>query len=216
MLAVHAFDEGLQAAVPASGPVSPARPVSPGVAHATSFATPPGAPQAGSALMRRSLEDSASLLLLAGVGAPNATAAIGASSRPLDDREVEHTPAINSAHGRPVSGRALASDDCGTGCRRDCDSMPSGTDSAEDADAFSPSPVSSAAAAQGPAQLYADVNGMPAGSLGPNPAQPQLHPDGGAHCKVRLLLSLCAVMLDQVSSPQAEPAAAPRCNGHCV
>ena len=211
--AAHAFDEGLDAAVnavpdalaavPTGGPVSAARPVSPGVAHATTYAASAGAAQAGSALMRRSLEDSASLLLLAGIRASDATVALNppAACRPTADLDAGNTPAIDPAHTQPAPDQALGVNACGPGGRRNCSALPSGIEIAEDADPISPSPVSSEAAAQGTAELHAAVSSMPACSLRPSPAQLQLCPDGGAHCEVRLLLSLRMVMLNRGMQP---------------
>ncbi len=206
--AVHAFDEGHQAtvhaapdavaAVSTSGTVSPARPVSPGVAHATTFAAPTRAAEAGSPVMRRSLEDSASLLLLAGIGPPaNATISPStpAGSRPVADRDAEHTPALDSAHTQPAPDQALASDGCVTGHCRDGDAMASGSESAEDANPVNSSPVSSGAPARGTAELRAEDDGMLTGSRGPSPVQLQRCQGAGAQCEVRLLLSLRMITL---------------------
>jgi len=217
MPAVHAFDEGNQAtahavpdalsAVHTGGAVSPVRSVSPEAAHAAIVAAPAAAAKGGPPLMRRSLEDSASLLVLADIGASDALAALNppAGARPAASPDALHTPAVNSAHTQPAPGAALPSDACGMGNCRGCDSMPSGIESAEDADLFSPSPVSSGAPALGTAELHAGYNSMLGGKLGSSPAQLQRCQGAEAQREVRLLCCPSARCFIETCSSPAYP-----------
>ena len=213
MLAVHALDEGDQASVHAlphvltavhtSGADSRARPVSPAKTHITSFAASAEAADFGSPRMRRSLEDSASLLLLAGV---RATDALETPSEPVTSLDGGGAPALGPAHTQPAPGRAVAVHACEMGHCPGCNSRQPNTESAEDSKSSSASLASSGGAAKGTPGLHATDGDMLAGRHLDSPAQTWRCPGADVDRRVRLQVLPCSCLVELRSDAEPAPA----------